>query len=179
TSGSLGAVSIQYATTNGTAINGVDYIGSTNTLSWSSGDVSPRIVNIPLINTYTVGGNKYFTVSLRNPSVSNPSLMGLIANATLTISNNNSYGTLQFSAPSYFVNEGNGINATITVIRTGGAAGSVSVNFATSSKGATATSPKNYVTNSGTLIFAPDQIASSFNVQMIDDGVQDPTNFYF
>ena len=35
TSGSLGAISIQYATTNGTALNGVDYFGSTNTLSWS------------------------------------------------------------------------------------------------------------------------------------------------
>ena len=75
-SGSLGTISVQYATTNGTALNGVDYIGSTNTLSWTSGDVSPRTVNIPLINTDTVGAGKQFAVSLLQPAngVSNPSL---------------------------------------------------------------------------------------------------------
>ena len=76
-SGSQNASSVQYATTNGTAFNGVDYIGATNTLTWASGDVSSRIVSIPLINTLTVGANKYFSVLLRNPTnngVADPSL---------------------------------------------------------------------------------------------------------
>ena len=40
--GSAGTITVQYATTNGTALNGVDYMGSTNTLLWNSGDSSPH-----------------------------------------------------------------------------------------------------------------------------------------
>jgi len=183
TSGSQGALSVQYATANGTALNGVDYVGATNTLSWNSGDVSPRPVTITLKNTYTVGPNNQFTVSLRNPTnngVADPSLMVLpvdITNATLTINNDSSPGTLQFSAPSYLVRE-NGGYATITVIRTGGAAGSVSVNFFTSD-GPNTSNGANYIATNGVLMFATNQIAASFIVPILDDGVQDPDNFYF
>jgi uncharacterized delta-60 repeat protein/uncharacterized repeat protein (TIGR01451 family) len=188
TSGSQGALSVQYATADGTAFNRTNYIGATNTLSWTNGDVSPRAVNIPLINTFTVGSGGYFTVSLSNPAtngVADPSLMVLpvdITNATLTINNDSSYGTLQFSAPSYLVNE-NGGYATITVIRTGGAAGSASVNFGTADGpnafSGTGHATTNYVATNGVLNFMPNQLAASFNVQLIDDGVQDPASFYF
>jgi uncharacterized delta-60 repeat protein len=180
-SGSLGSVTVQYATTNGSAVNGVDYVGSTNTLSWVSGDVSPRTVSIPLLNSGIVGTNKQFGVRLFNPMLNNastPALMaGLITNATLTISNDNNYGTIQFAAPSYIVNE-NGSNATLTVVRTGGAVGTVSVNYA-ASNGANTASGVNYVATSGVLILGPNQSSASFTVPILDDGVVDPANFYF
>jgi uncharacterized delta-60 repeat protein len=185
--GSAGQISVQYTTTNGTAIDGVDYIGATNTLQWNNGDASPRTISISITNNGTVGANKQFGVYLFNPMtnglVSAPLLFYVgtpptnsIVKATLTISNDNSYGTLQFSAPSYLVNE-NGGYATITVIRTGGAAGSVSVNYATTN--GTATNGVNYFATNGVLMFAPNQTAANFNVTIIDDGVQDPANFYF
>ena len=185
TSGSSGAVSVQYATADGTAINGVNYYGATNILTWGSNDVSPRIVNIQLTNNLTVGPGSYFTVSLRNPTnngAADPTLLsGTITTATNTINNDNSYGTLQFSAPSYVVNE-NGGYATFTVIRTGGDAGAVSVNF-TNIPGPSpngATNGVNYVATNGVLNFAAGQIAASFNVTILPDGRQDPTNgFYF
>jgi uncharacterized delta-60 repeat protein len=181
--GSLGSISVQYVTTNGSALNGVDYSGATGTLSWNSGDVSPRIVSIPLIQTQTVGTSKQFSVSLFNPTNSSvgsaPSLLasGVISNATLTISNDNSYGALQFSAPAYTVNE-NGGYATITVNRTGGAVGTVSVNYATS-PGPNAVGGVNYSDTSGVLTFAANQISSSFTVPIKDDGVVDTEPFYF
>ena len=191
-SGSSGALSVQYATTNGTAFNGVDYNGATNTLNWASGDVSPRLIRVPLYPTLTVGSNKVFAVSLFNPQTNGVGYPGLfygasspgsITNATLTIINDNSYGTLQFSAPGYLVNE-NGGNATITVIRTGGDAGAVSVKLhqhgphAFSGTGHVTT---NYVgITNGVLNFAAGQIAASFNVPILNDGTNDPTSgFYF
>ncbi|HUZ08456.1 MAG TPA: Calx-beta domain-containing protein, partial [Candidatus Paceibacterota bacterium] len=181
--GSLGSISVQYATADGSALNGVDYSGATGTLNWNSGDVSPRIVTIPLIQTQTVGANKQFSVSLFNPTNSSvgsaPSLLasGVISNATLTIINDNSYGALQFSAPAYNVNE-NGGYATITVNRTGGAAGTVSVNYATS-PGPNAVGGVNYSDTSGVLTFAANQISSSFTVPIKDDGAVDTQPFYF
>ena len=184
--GNFGTLTVQYATTNGTALDGTDYTGATNTLQWNSGDSSPRTVTLPLINTGTVGANKSFNVLLSNPKLNNtncPSLFynasspGSITNAVLTIVNDNSYGTVQFSAPSYLVDE-NGGSATITVVRTGGIAGPVSVNFATRD-GSNTSSNVNYGATSGTLIFAVNQTAASFNVSITNDLVQDPTNFYF
>ena len=180
--GSKGTVTVQYATTNGTAISGVDYIGATNTLSWNNGDVSPRIVTLPLIQTLAVGTNKQFGVYLFNSTLggSPTSLFyQMITNATLTISNDNSYGTLQFNSPVYNVDE-NGGYATITVVRSGGEAGTDYVNYATS-PGLNTAAGINYSNVSGVLEFEPGQLSSSFNVPIIDDGIQDapPTSFYF
>src|SRR5205823_5371197 len=60
------------------------------------------------------------------------------------------FGQVQFSSPSYGVSEGDGA-ATITVTRTGGAEGTVSVDYATS--GGTASSRSSYTPVFGTLHF--------------------------
>jgi uncharacterized delta-60 repeat protein len=185
--GSAGTITVQYATTNGTAVAGTNYVGATNTLQWNNGDASPRTVNITLLNTGTVGTNKQFGVLLSNPilnGASTPSLFYVgtpptnsITNATLTIVNDNSYGAVQFSAPSYLVDE-NGGYATITVVRTGGTAGPVSVNF-TTRNGSNTSSNVNYAATSGTLTFVTNQTAASFYVSITNDLVQDPASFYF
>ena len=186
--GSLGIVTVQYATTNGpTATNGVDYIGATTNLQWISGDASSRTITIPLINTGTVGPNKQFGVLLSNPTLNGANQAGLfyvgtpptnsIVRAALVITNDNSYGAFQFSAPGYIAHE-NGGYTTVTVLRTGGTAGPVSVNYATGS-GANTAPGVNYDATNGTLVFATNQTAASFNVTIHDDGVQDPTSFYF
>jgi uncharacterized delta-60 repeat protein len=185
--GSSGTITVQYATTNGTALDGTDFIGATNTLQWNSGDSSPRTVAIQLRNTGTVAANKSFNVLLSNPILNNVSTPGLfyvgtaptnsITNAVLTIVNDNSYGQVQFSAPSYIVSE-NGGYATITVVRTGGAAAPASVNFHTSD-GANTSSNVNYGATSGTLTFVTNQTAASFTVSITNDLVPDPASFFF
>ncbi|MEI6197654.1 MAG: Calx-beta domain-containing protein, partial [Verrucomicrobiota bacterium] len=182
-SGSLGTISVQYATTNGSALNGINYLGATNKLLWNDGDASPKTVSLPLLNPGAVGTNKQFGVRLFNPTngiISSPSLLaGAVTNATLTIHNDNSYGSLEISAPSYTVNE-NGGYATITVLRSSGTIGQVSVNYATVN--GTAFSGVNYVATNGVLQFTAGQVSASFNVRILDDGVVDPTpppNFYF
>jgi uncharacterized delta-60 repeat protein len=183
TVGSKGTLNVLCATTNGTAINGTDYIGFTNLLTWNSGDVTPRNITVPLINSGTVGGSKFFGVKLYNPTnnaVSTPSLFAAsgTTNAVVTINNNNSYGTFQFSSPNYVVNE-NGGYSTITVTRTGSSNGTASVQFATTNN--TAFAGTNYMATNGTLTFVPGQLAASFNVPILDDGVMDPppSAFFF
>jgi len=191
TVGSLGLVTVQYATTNGVgplgATNGVDYIGSTNTLTWNSGDVSPRIISIPLLPTQTVGiGNKQFGVMLFNPMASgssDPTLMtGSVTNALLVITNNNSYGTIQFSPTNYLVDEFGGY-AALTLLRTGGSVGTVSVHYATADGTALANtthgSVTNYIATNGVVVFAPGQTTTNIIVPIVNDGVVDPANFYF
>ena len=75
-------------------------------------------------------------------------------------------GTLQFSNPTYSVNE-SGVTATVTVTRSGGSAGSVSVNYATSNGSATAGS--DYTASTGTLTFADGQASKTFTIPIIND----------
>ena len=76
-------------------------------------------------------------------------------------------GALQFSATTYSVSEG-GASVTITVTRTGGSDGAVSVNYATSN--GSATSGDDYTAASGTLNFANgDTTGKTFSVPVIED----------
>ena len=75
-------------------------------------------------------------------------------------------GTLQFSAATYSVSENAG-NATVTVTRTGGSAGAVSVTF-TASNG-TATAPGDYSVISPTVSFADGETAKTVSISIIDD----------
>jgi hypothetical protein len=76
-------------------------------------------------------------------------------------------GVLQFSAPTYSVNE-NGVTATITVLRSGGTTGAVSVNYATSD--GSAVQPSDYTSAANTLNWADgDTAAKTFTVAINDD----------
>lgn len=179
TSGSKGNLSVQYATANGSAIAGVDYVGLTNTLTWNDGDVSTRKISVTLHNDQTVGGAKNFYVSLSNPTLNGvltPSLFALYTNATLTIVNDNNPGSLQLSASSIVVSETAGY-ATLTVVRTGGTAGPASVQYGTADGSASA--GLNYGTTNGTLQFAAGQWSATFNVPILNDGIQDSSPLYF
>lgn len=194
--GNKGTMSVQYVTSDGTpnstrvntAVNGVDYVGATsttpggpNTLTWNSGDVTPRIVSIPLMNPNSLGGNKLFTVTLVNPilnGASSPAILGSITNATMDIVNDHSVGTVQFSASSYQVNENAGF-ATVTVTRSGSTFATNVVSFSTSD--GTAVNGVNYVATNNTLTFLPGQIIKTFGVALIDDHKTNPppAAFYF
>jgi len=73
---------------------------------------------------------------------------------------------LRFSATSYIVSE-TGTNAVITVVRTNGSAGVVSVDYATS--GGTATPSQDYGPSIGTVAFADGQTSSSFLIRLSRD----------
>ncbi len=48
--GSTGAVSVDYATSDGTALAGVDYTATTGSLNWADGDGSSKTISVPIIN---------------------------------------------------------------------------------------------------------------------------------
>ena len=181
--GSKGSLTVQYATTNGSAVSGTDFVGATNTVRWDDKDVSTKTVTIPLLNSGVVGTNRQFGLQLFNATlngVSTPALFGpnSITNAVVTIVNDNSYGTFQFSSSSYVANEDGGYS-TITVVRTGATNGTATVHYATAD--ATAFAGTNYIATSNTLAFLPGQLAASFNVAITNDGVANPppAGFYF
>ena len=164
TGGSLNQISVQAITTGlGTAIPGFDYTPVTNTLSWNSGDSSSRTFSVPIL----ANGVPQFpdrTVTLALANFSNTGTAG-VTNAVLTIVNDDFYGDLSFNTTNYTVMESGGY-ATVTVIRRGGSAGGVQVNYSTVD--GTALAGRDYVAASGTLVFAANELAKSFNVTILD-----------
>jgi autotransporter-associated beta strand protein len=83
TGGSEGAVSVAWATSNGTAVAGVDYTASSGTLTWASGDASAKTFAVPLLPGATSSGDTTFNVALSSPA--NGATLGTPATAALTI----------------------------------------------------------------------------------------------
>ena len=90
-------------------------------------------------------------------------------------SNGTGPGALEMSESIYSVDEDAGA-VTVQVNRTGGAAGSVSVNYATSNGAATAGS--DYQSRSGTLTFADGETSKTVNIPIINDGIAEPNQTF-
>jgi hypothetical protein len=64
--GFAGAVSIDYATSDGTATAGADYTAAGGTLSWPAGDLGERTISVPLTNDGQNEANETFRMTLSN-----------------------------------------------------------------------------------------------------------------
>jgi hypothetical protein len=149
TGSSSGAVSVNYATANGTASAGSDYTLASGVLSWADGESGSKSFSIPIINDTDQEADETVVLALSNPT--NGAILGPQATATLTITDNDGPSTLQFAAATYSVNESAG-SASITVTRGGNAAGAVSVNYTT--VGGSASSGGDFTAASGVLTWA-------------------------
>ncbi len=98
--GSTGAVSVQYATADGTAEAGGDYTASSGTLSWASGDAAPKPILVPISDAAAFSGSRTFTLTLSSPTGS--ATLASPSSATVTISGTGGVATLA-SAPSDLV----------------------------------------------------------------------------
>jgi hypothetical protein len=165
---SVGAISVDYATANGTAIAGFDYTATSGTISFADGDSDPKTLTIPIVNDTAVESSEMLNIMLSNP-VGNVYLNSPGA-AVLTVVDDDT--SLAFSGSTYSAGEGAGL-ATITVNRVGDSTSAVSVNFATSNGSASADS--DYTAVGGTINFASgDTAPKTFTVPILNDTAGEP-----
>lgn len=60
-------VSVNYATTNGTATSGTDYTSTSGTLTFAVGETS-KTITVPILNDHTIESNENYTISLNTPT---------------------------------------------------------------------------------------------------------------
>ncbi len=65
--GDYGAADIDYATSDGTAIAGVDYTATAGTLSWADGDSANKTFTVPITLRAGYQGNRTFWITLSTP----------------------------------------------------------------------------------------------------------------
>ncbi|MBD1851993.1 Calx-beta domain-containing protein [Leptolyngbya sp. ST-U4] len=128
TGGSSGAVSVQLNSTGGTAQNSLDYnLAAPLTVNFANGETQ-RVISVPIVNDALVEGNETALFALANPT--GGATLGATTQTTLTIVDNDiappNSGQIQFGSNTIQVNEADG-TASITLTRTGGSSGAVSV----------------------------------------------------
>ncbi|NTV15308.1 MAG: DUF1566 domain-containing protein, partial [Desulfobulbaceae bacterium] len=146
-----GAVSVNYATSDGFATAGSDYTATSGTLNWAANDTANKTFTIPIINDTEVEFAETVNITLSNPTAG--VFVGNPGTAQLTIIDNDNPGTIAFSAATYSVDEDDPARIVrITATRTGGSDGAVGVSYSTS--GGTAINQSDYYYASGTLSWA-------------------------
>ena len=83
TGGSVGAATVDYATSDGTATQKGDYTIKLGTLKFAAGETS-KIISVPIVNDVFVEGDETFTATLSNPTGTGISL-GSQSTITVTI----------------------------------------------------------------------------------------------
>jgi streptogramin lyase len=157
--GSSGAVTVLLSTSDGSATAGQDYTAVSQTVSWGDGDTGPKTLLVPVLDQGLTSGQRTVNLTLTDPA--GGATLGTPSGAVLTIADNdppqNNPGTLQFTASTYNAAE-NGGSVTITVTRSGGSSGAVSVQFTTTDN--TGIAGQDYTATTQTLSWADGDTSS-------------------
>jgi uncharacterized delta-60 repeat protein len=161
TNGSYGSVQLSYATTtNGsTAAAGIDYVSALGNLTFADGQTS-QAFNIQVLNTNNITPVEK-TVNMVLYNLSGPPdgvATFSLSNAVLRIINSSFQGFLNFSTNAYSANLNAGV-MTVTVTRTVGSKGTLTVGYATAD-GPSATNGVDYTGSTNMLTWNNGDVSS-------------------
>ena len=157
------AASVDYATSDVTAISGSDYTANTSTLSFAPGDKA-GLISIPILNDGITEATKTFRVTLSNPS---GGLLGVRTTNTVSILDNDP--GLGFESAIYSVWEGAGAVNLIVLRGNDWDLGPITVEYLTSDL--TATAGADYQALSGTLQFQANETIKSLAIPIYRDAL--------
>ena len=166
--GSTGIIAVEMLTADGSAVHGIDYTSTSNLLTWNSGIATPITVAIPIFHNALVTSNRTVNLLLTNLTLSTfptNACWGLNTNAVLTIDNVDFSGTVQFGSPIYSVKKFGGF-AQVPVVRTGGTAQAITVNYTTVDGSALA--GVDYLPTNNTLTFLDGQTIQYITVPILN-----------
>jgi hypothetical protein len=122
---SFETITVDYATANGTATAGVDYVAKSGTLTFTPGTTS-QTINVVINGDVAVEFDETFTITL-----SNATNVSFVSNPVSTVTIGNDDASVQFPNASIVVNEGAGF-VLVTVTRFGDGQEASSVQLTTS-----------------------------------------------
>ncbi|HSM58120.1 MAG TPA: Calx-beta domain-containing protein [Candidatus Sulfomarinibacteraceae bacterium] len=156
-------VSVQFATSDGSARAGSDFEATDGELVWPPNDSSPKTIEVTIIDDDLDEEDETFRVDLSRPQ----SAIISASSATVTIIDDDDTPTL--AASNVTVDEGDG-EATVVVEMDGLSSREVTVNYATSD--GSATDGEDYTGASGTLRWQSGEDGEkSFTVSITDDDI--------
>jgi len=167
-------VTVNYATSNSTAVAPDDYATTSGTLTFTPGGSTTQSVTVAIVDDTTTEPSETFSLDLSNASgavVSSGQGLG-------TITDNDVTPTLSIAAADANKAEGTGTAATpftFTVTRSGSSTGTASVNWTVTGTG-TAASANDFASGvfpSGTISFAAGETSKTITVNVAADSLKE------
>ncbi len=155
------AVSVNYATANGSAVAPGDYGATSGTLTFQAGETTKTIA-VSTVDDSAYEGTESFTVNLSGAAAG-----AVIDNAVGTVTLTDNDSPPSFSISNASATEGS--NLVLTVSKSGTSGIPLSVSYGTSD--GTAVAPGDYGAASGTLTFLPGDTTKSISISTVDDAV--------
>ena len=164
-------VTVNYATSNGTATAGSDYTSKTGSLTFTPGQTS-KTVSVAISDDPTDEDDETFTFTISGAS--NATIGD--SSATVTITDNDPPPSMNVTGGGTVAEATGSVTLTVSLGLASGK--TVTVDYATAD--GTATAPDDYTTRSGTLTFTPGQTSMTVSVPIISDTAdEDAETFTF
>jgi hypothetical protein len=160
------AVSVGFATANGTATAGADYVAASGTATFAAGSTTTS-VNVAVTADAVFEPNETFVLNLSTPV--NATLAR--AQATATIVNDEAAPSLSILDATVAEGNAGATNATVTVALSPASSQPVTVEYTTAD--GTATAGTDYTAGSGSLTFLPGVTAQTITVAVTGDGANE------
>jgi len=164
-------VSVNWATANGTATAGQDYVGSSGVLTILSGDAN-GIIEVPVTDDSNIEGAEDFIVTLGNPV---NAVLGAQVTTTVTIADDDATNMVSFANAAIFLNEHEG-PAVVDAVLDQAAASEVAVRVTAVS--GTAISGQDFVAFDQVVVFAPGQTSQPVIVDLVEDFNYEPNETF-
>ncbi len=164
-------VTVNYATSNGTALAGTNYTAASGILKFPAG-TTVQTIPVTISGSNLPGPDTNFNVTLSGAT--NATIA--VPQGTGTILDQNPPPTVSVSNPSVTAPSASSVNEAFTVSLSGPSALPITVHYATSD--ITALAGVDYEPVSGTLTFAPGQTSQTINVVVPSQTVYKPTLTY-
>jgi Calx-beta domain/Domain of unknown function (DUF4214) len=175
-------VTVNYATADGTATAGSDYVATSGTLTFNPGETT-KFITINIQSDQSFEADETFLVNLTsttNASLTRPQATGTIRN------DDAEGGFLNFTQGSYGVSENTGF-VTVKIIRSNDTTRAATVDYATSDTGASAqcgtsnglaSSRCDFTAAFGTLRFAPGETEKTFVILVNRDSYNEASESF-
>ncbi len=157
-----------------TTTQGSVSLTNSSTLSGNLGNLAPGAsATVTIVVTPTVVATTVDTAAVTSDNLDTNSSNN---SASASVSVINQPGVIQFGSSLIYVPENAG-SVTLTLTRTNGSQGTVTVDYATSDY--TAVAGVNYVASSGTVTFLDGQLTATITISVLDDMVVNGDNGFF
>jgi hypothetical protein len=168
---SSNTVTVNYGTSDGSALAVSDYAATTSSLTFNPGQTT-KTINVAVSGDTAIEGDEYFYVNLSgavNATAPDAQALGWVLNDDLTPS-------VTVSAPA--INEGNSgsSNQVFTFNLSPSSPNTVTVNYSTSDGSATAGS--DYTAASGVVTFNPGDTSKTVPVSVLGDATAEGNDYY-
>lgn len=172
--GSTGSVSVDYTTGDGTAAAGVDYVAATGILTFADGETS-KTITVPVQGDLLAEANETLTLTLSN-ATAGATFADAQATGTIVDNDTPQPGSLSISDVTAAEGDSGTTSFNFTVSRSGGADGTVTVDFATAD--GTALAGSDYAATSGTLTFLDGETSKTVTVEVNGDTADEATESF-